>query len=71
MDPVNEWGNSSLETVDPEIHDLIEKEKRRAKSVKKHAAKRAKLKELVWPDFGGAAGRGSPGDWDSRMKTSV
>ncbi|KAH9680409.1 serine hydroxymethyltransferase 4 [Citrus sinensis] len=23
------WGNSSLETVDPEIHDLIEKEKRR------------------------------------------
>ncbi|TXG72648.1 hypothetical protein EZV62_001227 [Acer yangbiense] len=29
MDPVNVWGNSSLESVDPEIHDLIEKEKRR------------------------------------------
>ena len=29
MDPVNVWGNSSLEEVDPEIHDLIEKEKRR------------------------------------------
>nr|ABO61381.1 serine hydroxymethyltransferase [Populus tremuloides] len=29
MDPVTVWGNSSLQTVDPEIHDLIEKEKRR------------------------------------------
>ncbi|KAK4779422.1 hypothetical protein SAY86_006950 [Trapa natans] len=29
MDPVAVWGNSSLENVDPEIHDLIEKEKRR------------------------------------------
>ncbi|KAL0403653.1 UNVERIFIED_CONTAM: Serine hydroxymethyltransferase 4 [Sesamum radiatum] len=29
MDPVSEWGNSSLSVVDPEIHDLIEKEKRR------------------------------------------
>ena len=29
MDPVNVWGNSSLEEVDPEIYDLIEKEKRR------------------------------------------
>ncbi|KAL6343230.1 hypothetical protein AAG906_021141 [Vitis piasezkii] len=29
MDPVSEWGNSSLLTVDSEIHDLIEKEKRR------------------------------------------
>ncbi|KAG6664042.1 hypothetical protein CIPAW_02G064500 [Carya illinoinensis] len=29
MDPVNEWGNTPLQTVDPEIHDLIEKEKRR------------------------------------------
>ncbi|KAJ6370192.1 hypothetical protein OIU76_028463 [Salix suchowensis] len=29
MDPVTAWGNSSLQTVDPEIHDLIEKEKRR------------------------------------------
>ncbi|KAM1077827.1 hypothetical protein FF1_025024 [Malus domestica] len=27
MEPVNAWGNSSLES--PEIHDLIEKEKRR------------------------------------------
>ena len=27
MDPVSEWGNTSLTTVDPEIHDLIEKEK--------------------------------------------
>ncbi|KAF2288918.1 hypothetical protein GH714_022787 [Hevea brasiliensis] len=29
MDPVSVWGNSPLHTVDPEIHDLIEKEKRR------------------------------------------
>ncbi|GMP55492.1 hypothetical protein CsSME_00020298 [Camellia sinensis var. sinensis] len=29
MDPVNVWGNTPLETMDPEIHDLIEKEKRR------------------------------------------
>ncbi|XWS35187.1 hypothetical protein CRYUN_Cryun21dG0104500 [Craigia yunnanensis] len=29
MDPVNTWGNSSLESVDPEINDLNEKEKRR------------------------------------------
>nr|KJB72016.1 hypothetical protein B456_011G153900 [Gossypium raimondii] len=29
MDPVSSWGNSSLDSVDPEIHDLIEKEKRR------------------------------------------
>ena len=29
MDPVTAWGNTSLESVDPEIHDLIEKEKRR------------------------------------------
>ncbi|KAK6138585.1 hypothetical protein DH2020_027663 [Rehmannia glutinosa] len=29
MDPVTEWGNTSLSDVDPEIHDLIEKEKRR------------------------------------------
>lgn len=29
MDPVTVWGNSPLQTVDPEIHDLIEKEKRR------------------------------------------
>ncbi|CAN6725579.1 unnamed protein product [Malus baccata var. baccata] len=29
MEPVNAWGNSSLVSVDPEIHDLIEKEKRR------------------------------------------
>ncbi|KAF2288983.1 hypothetical protein GH714_023241 [Hevea brasiliensis] len=29
MDPVNAWGNSPLHTVDPEIHHLIEKEKRR------------------------------------------
>lgn len=29
MDPVSVWGNTSLEAVDPEIHDLIEKEKRR------------------------------------------
>jgi glycine hydroxymethyltransferase len=29
MDPVSEWGNTPLVTVDPEIHDLIEKEKRR------------------------------------------
>ncbi|KAK4404052.1 Serine hydroxymethyltransferase 4 [Sesamum angolense] len=29
MDPVSEWGNTSLAAVDPEIHDLIEKEKRR------------------------------------------
>ncbi|KAK2642318.1 hypothetical protein Ddye_024081 [Dipteronia dyeriana] len=28
MDPVNVWANSSLVSVDPEIHDLIEKEKR-------------------------------------------
>ncbi|KAH1097494.1 hypothetical protein J1N35_014415 [Gossypium stocksii] len=26
---VNAWGNASLESIDPEIHDLIEKEKRR------------------------------------------
>ncbi|KAK1389811.1 Serine hydroxymethyltransferase [Heracleum sosnowskyi] len=29
MDPVNAWGNTPLVTIDPEIHDLIEKEKRR------------------------------------------
>ncbi|KAA0033337.1 hypothetical protein IC582_010493 [Cucumis melo] len=29
MDPVNDWGNTPLNTVDPEIFDLIEKEKRR------------------------------------------
>ncbi|OIW19181.1 hypothetical protein TanjilG_01214 [Lupinus angustifolius] len=29
MDPVSEWGNTPLSTIDPEIHDLIEKEKRR------------------------------------------
>ncbi|KAK9159868.1 hypothetical protein Syun_006209 [Stephania yunnanensis] len=29
MDPVNEWGNTPLSVVDEEIHDLIEKEKRR------------------------------------------
>ncbi|CAN0915759.1 Serine hydroxymethyltransferase 4 [Linum grandiflorum] len=29
MDPVKVWGNTPLEAVDPEIHDLIEKEKRR------------------------------------------
>ncbi|KAL3506480.1 hypothetical protein ACH5RR_031862 [Cinchona calisaya] len=29
MDPVTVWGNTPLCTVDPEIHDLIEKEKRR------------------------------------------
>ncbi|KAF2589957.1 hypothetical protein F2Q70_00038471 [Brassica cretica] len=29
MDPVSSWGNTPLVTVDPEIHDLIEKEKRR------------------------------------------
>ncbi|KAJ7015718.1 LOW QUALITY PROTEIN: serine hydroxymethyltransferase 4 [Populus alba x Populus x berolinensis] len=29
MDPVTAWGNTSLESVDPEIHDLLEKEKRR------------------------------------------
>ncbi|KAK8362629.1 hypothetical protein V6Z11_A03G116200 [Gossypium hirsutum] len=29
MEPVNAWGNASLESIDPEIHDLIEKEKRR------------------------------------------
>ncbi|CAN4107176.1 unnamed protein product [Withania somnifera] len=29
MDPVTVWGNEPLSTVDPEIHDLIEKEKRR------------------------------------------
>ncbi|KAF2288984.1 hypothetical protein GH714_023248 [Hevea brasiliensis] len=29
MDPASVWGNSPLHTVDPEIHDLIEKEKRR------------------------------------------
>nr|6UXL_A Chain A, Serine hydroxymethyltransferase [Glycine max]6UXL_B Chain B, Serine hydroxymethyltransferase [Glycine max] len=29
MDPVSVWGNTPLATVDPEIHDLIEKEKRR------------------------------------------
>lgn len=29
MDPVSAWGNASLGEVDPEMHDLIEKEKRR------------------------------------------
>ncbi|THG13977.1 serine hydroxymethyltransferase 4-like [Camellia sinensis] len=29
MEPVKEWGNTPLVTVDPEIHDLIEKEKHR------------------------------------------
>ncbi|GJT02228.1 serine hydroxymethyltransferase 4 [Tanacetum coccineum] len=29
MDAVNEWGNTSLDNLDPEIFDLIEKEKRR------------------------------------------
>ncbi|KAL8515844.1 hypothetical protein ACS0TY_014517 [Phlomoides rotata] len=29
MDPVTEWGNTPLSVVDPDIHDLIEKEKRR------------------------------------------
>ncbi|WOH08392.1 hypothetical protein DCAR_0727831 [Daucus carota subsp. sativus] len=29
MDPVNAWGNTPLITIDPEMHDLIEKEKRR------------------------------------------
>nr|AGL08226.1 serine hydroxymethyltransferase 4 [Arachis hypogaea] len=29
MDPVNVWGNTPLATVDPEIYDLIEKEKHR------------------------------------------
>ncbi|XP_031112670.1 serine hydroxymethyltransferase 4 isoform X1 [Ipomoea triloba] len=29
MDPVSDWGNTPLAAVDPEIHDLIEKEKRR------------------------------------------
>jgi len=29
MDPVSDWGNTPLHAVDPEIHDLIEKEKRR------------------------------------------
>ncbi|CAN1334283.1 Serine hydroxymethyltransferase 4 [Linum perenne] len=29
MDPVKAWGSTPLESVDPEIHDLIEKEKRR------------------------------------------
>lgn len=29
MEPVSSWGNTSLVSVDPEIHDLIEKEKRR------------------------------------------
>ena len=29
MDPVTAWGNASLEEVDPDMHDLIEKEKRR------------------------------------------
>lgn len=29
MDAVNVWGNTPLDSVDPEIHDLIEKEKRR------------------------------------------
>ncbi|KAL1548103.1 Serine hydroxymethyltransferase 4 [Salvia divinorum] len=29
MDPVSEWGNTPLSVVDPDIHDLIEKEKRR------------------------------------------
>ncbi|WVZ05758.1 hypothetical protein V8G54_019104 [Vigna mungo] len=29
MEAVNAWGNTPLATVDPEIHDLIEKEKRR------------------------------------------
>ncbi|GFQ04277.1 serine hydroxymethyltransferase 4 [Phtheirospermum japonicum] len=29
MDPVTEWGNTPLSSVDPEIYDLIEKEKRR------------------------------------------
>nr|POF19614.1 serine hydroxymethyltransferase 4 [Quercus suber] len=28
MDPVNAWGNTPLKAVDPDIHDLIEKEKR-------------------------------------------
>lgn len=29
MDPVNVWGNTALDAADPEIFDLIEKEKRR------------------------------------------
>ncbi|KAL7213225.1 hypothetical protein ACSBR2_015850 [Camellia fascicularis] len=29
MEPVKEWGNTLLVTVDLEIHDLIEKEKHR------------------------------------------
>ncbi|KAL8120930.1 serine hydroxymethyltransferase 4-like [Apium graveolens] len=29
MDPVNAWGNTPLITIDPELHDLVEKEKRR------------------------------------------
>ncbi|XP_030975493.1 serine hydroxymethyltransferase 4-like [Quercus lobata] len=29
MDPVNAWGNTPLKAVDSDIHDLIEKEKRR------------------------------------------
>lgn len=29
MEPVSDWGHTPLHTVDPEIHDLIEKEKRR------------------------------------------
>ncbi|KAK7844731.1 serine hydroxymethyltransferase 4 [Quercus suber] len=28
MDPVNAWGNTPLKALDPDIHDLIEKEKR-------------------------------------------
>lgn len=28
MELVNAWGNASLESIDPEIHDLIEMEKR-------------------------------------------
>ncbi|EXB30877.1 Serine hydroxymethyltransferase 1 [Morus notabilis] len=29
MDPVSTWGNTPLDVVEPEIHELIEKEKRR------------------------------------------
>lgn len=28
MDPISVWGNSSLETMDPEIHDLNKKKQR-------------------------------------------
>ncbi|KAK8681244.1 hypothetical protein V6N13_053651 [Hibiscus sabdariffa] len=28
MEPVNAWGNASLESIDPQIHNLIENEKR-------------------------------------------